>query len=128
MKQSILSRNTVLLLAAGFFYFASPMMVTPLITGFCEELGAGAALMGMAGGYGIMSSVCQSRAIVTAGREHAGLGNTTYYIGLDLGMTLGPVLGGVLYGSLDIRLFDPVLLLTVPAVIAVYALNRRVLK
>lgn len=76
MKQSILSRNTVLLLAAGFFYFASPMMVTPLITGFCEELGA----------------------------------------------------GGVLYGSLDIRLFYPVLLLTVPAVIAVYALNRRVLK
>ena len=60
MKQSILSRNTVLLLAAGFFYFASPMMVTPLITGF--------------------------------------------------------------------RLFYPVLLLTVPAVIAVYALNRRVLK
>ena len=84
MKQSILSRNTVLLLAAGFFYFASPMMVTPLITGFCEELGAGAALMGMA--------------------------------------------GGVLYGSLDIRLFYPALLLTVPAVIAVYALNRRVLK
>lgn len=87
-----------------------------------------AAAVLMAGGYGIMSSVCQSRAIVTAGREHAGLGNTTYYIGLDLGMTLGPVLGGVLYGSLDIRLFYPVLLLTVPAVIAVYALNRRVLK
>lgn len=55
MKQSILSRNTVLLLAAGFFYFASPMMVTPLITGFCEELGAGAALMGMAGG---MMNLC----------------------------------------------------------------------
>lgn len=81
----------------------------------------------MAGGYGIMSSVCQSRAIVIAGREHAGLGNSTYYIGLDLGMTLGPMLGGLLYGSVDVRLFYPVLLLCVPMAVLVFLLNRRTL-
>lgn len=86
-----------------------------------------AAAVLMAGGYGIMSSVCQSRAIVVAGREHAGLGNSTYYIGLDLGMTLGPVLGGLLYGSVDVRLFYPLLLLCVPAAVLVFFLNRRTL-
>ena len=86
-----------------------------------------AAAVLMAGGYGIMSSVCQSRAIVMAGREHAGLGNSTYYIGLDLGMTLGPMLGGILYGSVDVRLFYPFLLLCVPAAVLVFLLNRRTL-
>ena len=86
-----------------------------------------AAAVLMAGSYGIMSSVCQSRAIVMAGREHAGLGNSTYYIGLDLGMTLGPMLGGILYGSVDVRLFYPFLLLCVPAAVLVFLLNRRTL-
>lgn len=86
-----------------------------------------AAAVLMAGGYGIMSSVCQSRAIVMAGRAHAGLGNSTYYIGLDLGMTLGPMLGGILYGSVDVRLFYPFLLLCVPAAVLVFLLNRHTL-
>ena len=86
-----------------------------------------AAAVLMAGGYGIMSSVCQSRAIVMAGREHAGLGNSTYYIGLDLGMTRGPMLGGILYGSVNVRLFYPFLLLCVPAAVLVFLLNRRTL-
>ena len=46
----------------------------------------------MAGGYGIMSSVCQSTAILLAGEGKRGLANSTYYVGLDLGMTLGPVI------------------------------------
>ena len=50
MKHSMLSKNILLLLASGFFYFASPMLVTPLITGFSETLGAGAAFMGIVGG------------------------------------------------------------------------------
>lgn len=68
----------------------------------------------MAGGYGIMCSVCQSTAILLAGEGKRGLANSTYYIGLDLGMAFGPIIGGALYGSLDIRLFYPVLLVTVP--------------
>ncbi|HIW51272.1 MAG TPA: MFS transporter [Candidatus Blautia intestinavium] len=79
----------------------------------------------MAGGYGIMCSVCQSTAILLAGKEKRGLANSTYYIGLDLGMALGPIIGGLLYEHLDIRLFYPVLALTVPLALTAYWLNRR---
>lgn len=75
----------------------------------------------LAGGYGIMSSVCQSTAILLAGKGKRGLANSTYYIGLDLGMTLGPMIGGALYGGLDIRLFYPVLMITMPLAAAVEA-------
>ena len=79
----------------------------------------------LAGGYGIMSSVCQSTAILLAGREKRGLANSTYYIGLDLGMTLGPMIGGALYGWLDIGWFYPVLMVTMPLAGVVYAAAGR---
>ena len=79
----------------------------------------------LAGGYGIMSSVCQSTAILLAGKEKRGLANSTYYIGLDLGMTLGPMIGGALYGGLDIRLFYPVLMVTMPLAAAVRLVTMR---
>ena len=80
----------------------------------------------LAGGYGIMSSVCQSTAILLAGKEKRGLANSTYYIGLDLGMTLGPMIGGALYGGLDIRWFYPALMVTMPLAAAVYlAVGKR---
>lgn len=68
----------------------------------------------MAGGYGIMCSVSQSNAILLADRGREGLANSTYYLGLDMGMALGPIIGGVLYGGVDIALFYPALMLTVP--------------
>ena len=74
----------------------------------------------MAGGYGIMSSVCQSTAILLAGEGKRGLANSTYYIGLDLGMTLGPILGGMLFGNIELKWFYPVLLICVPLGIVVY--------
>lgn len=79
----------------------------------------------MAGGYGIMCSVCQSTAILLAGDGKRGLANSTYYVGLDLGMTLGPMLGGVLFGHLELSLFYPALLLTVPLILAVYFFTMR---
>ena len=79
----------------------------------------------LAGGYGIMSSVCQSTAILLAGREKRGLANSTYYIGLDLGMTLGPMIGGALYGWLDIGWFYPVLMVTMPLAGVVYIVAAR---
>ena len=82
----------------------------------------------MAGGYGIMSSVCQSTAILLAGKDKRGLANSTYYIGLDLGMAFGPMIGGVLYGNLDIRLFYPVLMATIPMVGVVYLAAGKRLK
>lgn len=78
----------------------------------------------MAGGYGIMCSVCQSTAILLAGEAKRGLANSTYYIGLDLGMTLGPVIGGVLMGIVNIRWFYPILLVTVPVAILVCWLSN----
>lgn len=74
----------------------------------------------IAGGYGIMCSVCQATAILLAGEERRGLANSTYYIGLDLGMSLGPIIGGILYGNVDIRYFYPILALTVPLGIVVF--------
>ncbi len=80
----------------------------------------------MAGGYGIMCSVCQSTAILLAGPEKRGIANSTYYVGLDLGMALGPFIGGVLIKHLEIHLFYPVLLVTVPLAAAVYFLSGNI--
>lgn len=73
----------------------------------------------MAGGYGIICSVAQSTAILMAGKGKRGLANSTYYVGLDIGMALGPVLGGILYGDLDIQYFYPMLLITVPVILVI---------
>lgn len=183
MKTKLYSRDILLILAASFCYFSSPMLVTPLITGFAGSVGASAALMGVIGGLmnlcslfcrplvgnladrlskykvstagaALMSlaclgyilsshpagivffrvvngvgfaccSVCQSTAILLAGKGKRGLANSTYYIGLDLGMTLGPVIGGFLYGRLDLAWFYPALVLTVPLGVLVYLLFMR---
>lgn len=79
----------------------------------------------MAGGYGIMCSVCQSTAILLVGEEKRGLANSTYYIGFDLGMALGPIIGGFLYGHVPLAYFYPILAICVPAAVLVYVLNRR---
>lgn len=79
----------------------------------------------MAGGYGIMCSVCQSTAILLVGEEKRGLANSTYYIGFDLGMALGPIIGGFLYGHVPLAYFYPILAICVPASVLVYVLNRR---
>lgn len=44
MKQRTYSKNIILILVASFFYFASPMLVTPLITGFSGSIGASAGV------------------------------------------------------------------------------------
>ena len=92
-----------------------------LLAGLRTNLHMVLAAAFMAGGYGIMCSVCQSSAILLAGPGKRGLANSTYYVGLDLGMTLGPILGGELFAQADTRLFYPALLVTVPLVLAVYA-------
>lgn len=83
-----------------------------------------AAAACMAGGYGVMCSVCQATAVRLVGPEHAGMANGTYYMGLDIGMALGPMIGGMLFGAVDLGLFYPVLAVTVPLALAVYACSR----
>ncbi len=73
----------------------------------------------MAGGYGVMCSVCQSAAVRAVGPEHAGLANSTYYMGFDAGMIAGPVVGGALFGGVDLAWFFPALMLTAPLAVAV---------
>ena len=82
----------------------------------------------MAGGYGIMYSVCQTKAILLAGKERRGLANSTFYIGLDLGMALGPIIGGVLYGHINIAYFYPILAVTAPLGLLVYRLSCHKMK
>ena len=79
----------------------------------------------MAGSYGIMSSVCQSAAMLVAGPEKRGLANSTYYIGLDIGMIMGPLFGGLLFGHAPLPLFYPALALAVPLAAAVYTASAR---
>ena len=63
MKQRIYSKDIILVLAASFFYMASPMLVTPLITGFTKSIGASAALMGLVGGLmNLVSLFCRPAA------------------------------------------------------------------
>ena len=60
MKQNVYSRDILLVLVASFFYMASPMLVTPLITGFTESIGSSAALMGIVGGMmNLCSLICR---------------------------------------------------------------------
>lgn len=107
----------------GVFVAAGSVSAALSLLGLARMEGNGLLLLSavlMAGGYGIMCSVCQSHALLLAGEGRRGLANSTYYIGLDLGMALGPLFGGLLYGHLPIQQFYPMLLLTVPACLVVY--------
>ncbi len=84
-----------------------------------------AAATFMAGGYGIMCSVCQSHAMLLADKNNRGLANSTYYVGLDIGMALGPILGGLLYGHVDIAGFYPMLAITLPLILLVDTWHSR---
>ena len=75
--------------------------------------------------YGMMSSVTQAEAVVIAGKERSGIANSTYYIGIDLGMSLGPMLGGLFYGSLPITWFYPLFIVTMPVAWIIYLSTAR---
>ena len=79
-----------------------------------------AAAICMAGGYGIMCSVCQATALLLAGPGKRGLASSTYYVGMDIGMASGPIIGGFLYGQVPGHLFYPCLMATIPMILIVY--------
>lgn len=78
----------------------------------------------MALGFGTMCTVCQSTAIILAGEGKRGLANSTYYIGLDLGMTLGPILGGFIYGNIPLKYFYPCFMIAIPMCFIVYGITK----
>lgn len=86
------------------------------------------AALGLAAGYGLMFSICQAKAMMLVPEADHGLANSTFYIGVDLGMSLGPIIGGIISSALPMGWFYPVMLgLTVPLIIVVYLANRRTL-
>ncbi|WP_458398070.1 MFS transporter [Anaerotignum sp.] len=82
----------------------------------------------MAGGYGIMCSVSQSAAMTLAGIWRRGVGTSTYYIGLDIGMMTGPILAGFIYSNVNISYFYPCMLFCPAGCILVYLISRKTLR
>ena len=97
-----------------------------LLNSMTNNLMLFAAAVFMAAGYGIMCSVAQSTAILMAKKGESGMANSTYYVGLDIGMSLGPILGGFLYSGLDITFFYPAFLITIPLILAMGLLHNRI--
>src|SRR5699024_188605 len=83
------------------------------------------AAAGMAFGYGLIYSVCQSTAMMLAPSNERGLASSTFFLGLDVGMTLGPVLGGVIDSTMPVKWFYPVMLVIIPFILLIYVFNRR---
>lgn len=83
------------------------------------------AALGLAGGYGLMFSICQSTSLLIVPRNEQGLANSTFYIGMDLGMSMGPIIGGVIRSVIRITWFYPAMMLTLPIIWLIYYLNRR---
>ena len=103
---------------------ASALISIIMLTIMQNNIGMFFAAAFMAGGYGIMCSVCQTNAILLAGEGKRGLANSTYYVGLDLGMALGPIIGGLLYGNVNINYFYLFLAITIPIGIIVHIANQ----
>ncbi|WP_390410283.1 MFS transporter [Lacticaseibacillus jixiensis] len=83
------------------------------------------AAFGLAGGYGVMYSVCQATSLLIAPLNEQGLANSTFYIGMDAGMVLGPIIGGALFSGLPHVWFYPALMVTLPLVVIVYLRYRK---
>ena len=82
------------------------------------------AAAGMAMGYGIIYSVCQSTALMLAPQGEQGLASSTFFLGIDIGMTLGPILGGLIDEYLPLKAFYPVMLIIVPVIFIIYLADR----
>ena len=83
------------------------------------------AAAGMALGYGIIYSVCQSTAMMLAPGNERGLASATFFVGMDIGMSLGPIAGGIIDSLLPVEYFYLVMLVVVPVILLVYLANRR---
>lgn len=82
--------------------------------------------LGLAAGYGLMFSICQAKAMMLVPAADHGLANSTFYIGVDLGMSLGPIIGGIISSALPMAWFYPVMMvITLPLIVIVYLWNRR---
>ncbi|HJF88022.1 MAG TPA: MFS transporter [Companilactobacillus farciminis] len=83
--------------------------------------------LGLAVGYGLMFSICQAKALMVVSPHEHGIANSTFYIGVDLGMSLGPITGGLISNFLPISWFYPMMMITLPLIVIIYWMNRNLL-
>lgn len=76
-------------------------------------------------GFGIMVSICQSTALLLAPIEEQGIANSTYFLGVDVGMSIGPIVGGVIPTIFPISFLYPLMLILIPMSLVIYLYNRR---
>lgn len=81
------------------------------------------AAAGMAFGYGILYSVCQSTCMMVAPSSERGLASATFFLGLDIGMSFGPIIAGFVDTYLPIKYFYVVWLITAPLILLIYWFN-----
>lgn len=104
---------------------ASELVSLILLATMRGNVGLVAAAVLMAGGYGVMCSVCQSCAVRLAGPGRSGMANGTYYMGFDAGMFAGPALGGVAYALAGPAFAFVVLAPALAAAVLVWGVCRR---
>lgn len=97
--------------------------LTDLRNWFMLLLGA----FGFAGGYGLMFSICQAKALTLVPESDQGLANSTFYIGVDLGMSGGPMIASVITTLFSWAWLYPVMAVTLPIIVIVYFASRRLL-
>jgi len=73
----------------------------------------------------LMFSICQAKALSLVPKSDRGLANSTFYIGIDLGMSGGPMLAGLITAILPWSLLYPVMGLTLPLIVIIFWINRR---
>lgn len=83
------------------------------------------AALGIAGGYGLMFSICQATSLLVVPIEERGLANSTFYVGMDLGMSLGPIIGGLLKSLFPLHAFYLIMIVTLPLIWVIYFFNRK---
>lgn len=113
-------------------FFAASIVSTSLALYFLATMQTNAGLLAaavfMAGGNGIMFSVCQSTAMLLAPKNKRGLANSTFYIGIDVGMSLGPIIAGFFYQHFAITLFYPLFFFSIPLAIIAFLVYRHIAK
>jgi MFS family permease len=86
-------RGANVVMLPAFLLFAAGL-ATIAVAGTVMALMAAAVLVGL--GYGQLQSAGQVICVTQVPRERAGMGASTYFLGIDAGMGLGPLLAGAL--------------------------------
>ncbi|REE05232.1 MFS transporter [Citricoccus nitrophenolicus] len=86
-------RGANIVMLPAFLLFAAGL-ATIAVAGTVMALMAAAVLVGL--GYGQLQSAGQVICVTQVPRERAGMGASTYFLGIDAGMGLGPLLAGAL--------------------------------